>query len=224
MHCDQIGLLLSEFVEDRLPATQRAEVVEHVRQCPYCQQDVEHLQALADMAEHWVDAPVPNWQPVSPFSTAPTKKPWMSWLSLAFSISAFALVFSQANLQINDQGFHLSFGQPAAPALDVAALEKRLDLFEQQQQINVSNQLTAWEITQQESNQKVLTTMLAYSREQQRRDLAQFVDYWETVRAEDQVQQGQVFNRLIDTQQQSRSELRALKAAVLTTTTPSEDL
>ena len=224
MHCDQIGLLLSEFVEDRLPPAQRAEVVEHLRQCPHCQQDVGQLQALSDLAEHWIDAPVPHWQPVSPFPNNAAKKPWLPWLSLAFSVSAFAMVFSQANLQVNEQGFHLRFGQPPAQALDVAALEKRLDLFEQQQQINLSNQLAAWEITQQESNQKVLTTMLAYSREQQRRDLAQFVDYWETVRAEDQVQQGQVFNRLIDTQQQSRSELRALKAAVLTTTTPSEDL
>lgn len=223
MLCEQCGPLLSDYLDDRLAAEPRAEVVHHLEHCRHCQQDLQQLQAFSDATQHWVDAPVPNWQPVSPFANASTKRPWVSWLSLAFSISAMALVITNAEISVNGQGFNVSFGQPTQ-ALNVAALEQRLDLFEQQQQINLSNQLASWQITQQEANQQVLTSVLSFARDQQRRDLAQFVDYWETVRAEDHVQQGQVLNTLYDNQLQSRQELRALKAAVHTTTTPSEEL
>ena len=228
MLCDQIGPMLSDYSEDRLSVEQRQHVQGHLEKCADCSAALEQLHALEDFAQRWVDAPVPHWQPHSPFTNVRAPTPWLSWLSMAFSVCAMGLVFLQANFTKDDNGFHLRFGQAttvaSTPGIQVKDLEARLALFEQQQQLNLGNQLAAWEIGQQENNQKILKTVMTYSREQQRKDLAQWAEYWQTVRAEDQVSQGTVFNQIIDSQQQSRRELRALKTALNTTQPSSEDL
>lgn len=219
MRCDEAGLLLSDFREHTLLEAEQHQVAEHLQQCEQCRADLAALDTLANQARQWRELPVPEWHRTAFAVPEKPRGQWLQWTSLATSALTLLLVVAKVDVSSDDRGFHISFGgasQKAATGqvLTADALEQRLNQLKEQQQLTVTNQLAAWDIGRQQDNQKMMTAVVNYARDQQQQDLAQWVNYWKTVRDQDQALQVKAFSDLLTTQQQSRLELRALKASL----------
>lgn len=219
MRCEEAGPLLSDYREHLLPEATQQQLTEHIGQCPHCQADLAMLDTLSQEARQWRDVPVPDWHRTAFAVPEKPRTQWLPWLSMATSALCLLLVVAKVDVQSDADGFRVSFGGKASgPALTAEALEQRLNQFKEQQQLSVTNQLAAWDITRQQDDQKLMTAVVNYAREKQQQDLAQWVNYWKTVRDQDQALQVKAFSELLTTQQQSRLELRALKASLQPTT------
>lgn len=221
MRCEEAGPLLSDYREHLLPEATQQQLSDHLAQCPHCQADLAMLDTLSHEARQWRDLPVPEWHRAAFAVPEKQRGQWLQWLSMATSALCLLLVVAKVDVQSDADGFRVSFGGSKASngqVLTADALEQRLNQFKEQQQLTVTNQLAAWDISRQQDNQKMMTAVVNYAREQQQQDLAQWVDYWKTVRDQDQALQVKAFSDLLTTQQQSRLELRALKASLQTTT------
>ncbi|NQD37001.1 zf-HC2 domain-containing protein [Permianibacter sp. IMCC34836] len=218
MRCDEAGLLLSDFREHSLPETEQHQVAEHLQQCAQCRADLAALDSLTSQARQWRDLSVPEWHRTAFAVPEKQRGQWLQWTSLATSALTLLLVVAKVDISSDDHGLRISFGGAPKPAasqmLTAEALEQRLNQFKEQQQLTITNQLAAWDITRQQDSQKMMTAVVNYARDQQQQDLAQWVNYWKTVRDQDQALQVKAFSDLLTTQQQSRLELRALKASL----------
>lgn len=219
MRCEEAGPLLSDFREHLLAEAEQQQLAEHLQSCEHCRADLAALDTLVLEARRWRDVPVPEWHRTAFAVPDKPARQWLPWAAMATSALSLLLVVAKVDVQSDADGFRVSFGGKAnAQLLTADALEKRLNQFKEQQQLTVTNQLAAWDISRQQDNQKMMTAVVSYAREQQQQDLSQFVNYWKSVRDQDQALQVKAFSDLLTTQQQSRLELRALKASLQTPT------
>jgi len=219
MRCEEAGLLLSDYREHTLPETEQQQLAQHLQHCEQCRADLTTLNELSHSAQQWRDLPVPQWHRTAFAVPEKPARQWLPWASLATSALTLVLVVAKVDVHSDEAGLRISFGggKPSAATgelLTASALEQRLNQFKEQQHLTVTNQLAAWDIGRQQDNQKMMTAVVNYARDQQQQELVQWVNYWKTVRDQDQALQVKAFSDLLTTQHQSRLELRALKASL----------
>ncbi len=223
MLCNDAGLLLIDLVDDKLDATTRETVEQHLSQCEHCQHDLAQLQQWQMMARHWQDENVPTWSRASLARGAPRALPWWQGVSLISSTLALLVVLMQVNWRSDEDGVHFSFGARPTPALTEAQLnqkiDEKLDTFARLQQAKFDNRLLQIELEQTAKDKQLLTAALNISRQQNRDGYEQLVDYWQTIRQQDISANQQALRRLYGVQQ---SELKTLKASIRQTTVPEE--
>jgi len=219
MHCEEAGVLLTDFLEEKLDPKTREIMADHVAHCSNCKQDLAQLQQWQTMSRRWQDDKMPEWSRTQ-FAVPPSAKPhWLNWLSLATSTLAIVLVTSQLSVQSDDKGLHLSFGKPAQQGLSETQLDERLMTFAKVQQTKLENRFMELELAQAEKDKRLLSAALNISREQTRDGYEQLVGYWQDVRQQDISNNQHALRRLYSAQQ---TEFKTLKASIRQTTVPEE--
>ncbi len=224
MHCEEVGVLLTELLEEKLDPKTREAVSEHVAHCPSCQRDLAQIQQWQSMARQWRDDKVPEWSRAQ-FASPPSQKtPWLNWLSLATSTLAIVMVMAQVSVHSDEHGVHMTFGKPTPVSalntgISEAQLDEKLATFGKLQQAKLENRFMELELAQTERDKRLLTAALNITREQSRDGYEQLVNYWQTVRQQD-ISTNQVAMRRLYSAQQT--ELNTLKASIRQTTVPEE--
>ena len=205
MRCEDCGPLLTEYVENQLPADHLSDVEEHLQQCAHCQRDLKQLQQWQNMGAHWQDMSVPDWSRSAGVMPARSKVTWPQWLSLGASTCALVL----AALPFFSTPKSTSTTANVDGGISRTELAVKLDQFARLQKDELDNRFTSFEIEQGAHDKKMLTAALAWSREQQRDDMSQFVSYWKDVSTQDHDRQDKTIKRLANVQQLQLEELKA---------------
>ncbi len=94
MNCEEMGNLLSAYLDGELPADEMKEVSAHLKACGRCQQDMRELMRVNSFLANYADEPLPASLEAK-LAAIGHKRRWLHWvrdLSLAASVAA-ALFF-----------------------------------------------------------------------------------------------------------------------------------
>lgn len=250
LSCDDAALLMMNALDLSLEPAQRAALDRHLAGCARCAADQAQLQDWQQCAAHWPDETVPDWsraplprQPRNGFLGAggnqgkwrgagpgtglgtAVSTPWWAWTSMAASLTAIALVIGQVRIDIGEHGTRIAFGGSGnAAAITADELDSKLAQFAQLQNASLDNKLLEQELKRTQDNKRMLTAVLSYTREQQKEDFTQLVNYWQSVREQDSDTQRDALRRLYTNQLQNRSDLQQIKASLHNSQQPSESL
>ncbi len=162
----------------------QGELASHLRSCGACGDLVDGLATAEEWRGAWQDEPVPTWER-PPLQPRRQPKTWLTtWLPMAACLLMGLLVVARAEVQVDDRGWHLSFGGAAREQ----ALLETVRTMAAQERVNSDQRLTEL-LNQYDARQRSATqTLLAeFGKKQQEVTQTQVAQVAQVVR-EDQVQ------------------------------------
>lgn len=201
-----------EIVADHCDPTSTPEFLQrhkaHLEHCQHCQQELLLLKSVPAGLLRWQPQPVPDWDRSAMVKTASLRKSLPSrartlpliaqWLPVAASLVLTVFVFSQARLDVTEQGWSLSFG--TSSTLNA-------------QQLN--DYLTAYSQSQQEETRAWVQTALKIHGESTADSVYQWMTYMEQQRELDVQRMEAGFEQLLDRDFQTVDSVRQLASYVM---------
>ncbi len=202
--------LFEQWLDGSLSEAERQSAEAEFAKHPQWQTRVDMAQEMVFVSQTAEPQKVPQWDRSAGFET--DHKPWWQWtglpvLSTAFSFAALLLVIFKVNIQVNEQGLLVSFGEHGNQEQAIAQLvDEKLNAFSQQQQITLANYSVEQVSKQQESNLQLARYILETSRQERKEDMSDFISYISEQRKSDLHEIRLRYRQLEDTvQYQSRT-------------------
>ena len=221
MSCDQTPHLIADYFDDHADAARRQQIDQHLLGCADCQQAVHELSPAAVMLAQWRDEPVPQWKPARimqqdkgmasspnsrhdeggqrPAAESAGRARWLQWGPLAASLVMAVAVVFQVQINVNDQGWQLSFAGRDGATMQTQSLDNYLADFAEQQQL---------------ANQQMVEQALAQFGETSADSLVQLVQYIEQQREQDMRQMEAGFRQLLNRNYQTVNSVQQLTSFV----------
>lgn len=201
-----------EIVADHCDPTSTPEFLQrhtlHLEHCQYCRQELHLLKTVAAGLLRWQPQSVPDWDRSAMVKTVPPRKslpgrkralPLIAqWLPVAASLVLTVLVFTQARLDVGEQGWSLSFG--ASSSLNAQQLD---------------DYLTAYSQAQAEETRVWVQSALKIHGESTADSVYQWMTYMEQQRELDVQRMEAGFEQLLDRDFQTVDSVRQLTSYVM---------
>ncbi len=173
-----------------------------------------YLQHQADCYENQA---VPRWDREATFGYEKPPSRWAAWfnnspaLSMAFSIAAILMVLFKVELQINDNGVLLTFGQASNQQM-LNQLDERLVQYSRDQQLVMANYVNDIQAQQKQDMTQLASYLVESARTERREDITELVKYINDRREDDLTLQKYQIDKILYryNQKSSGAELRPM--------------
>lgn len=124
MPCSRTEHLLREYFADDLPSVMRAEIEQHVADCPDCAAELRHLHGAAHSLGQWRELPTPRWdRHLALFrgERADASQGWRflwQWLPATACALMFGLLLLNTSVLYRAGTLEISFGNPLSRNAD----------------------------------------------------------------------------------------------------------
>ncbi len=142
MSCPNTPELIADYCDPMVSAESLQRHRLHLEGCPSCQQELGRLRPVPARLLRWQNLAMPDWDRSSMIRPVPNRKSIPSrvrtipllarWLPLAASVVLTIAVLTQTRLEVNEQGWAVSFG--ASSKLDVQQLDAYLAAYSRAQE------------------------------------------------------------------------------------------
>ena len=189
MSCDHQALAdhVCDYIDGKLTPALRARCDEAVQHCVQCREVHAHALEFYRLAGEWQDQAVPDWNRAR-FAVAPPRQPhgsWPSWLALAASVTAIALVLLQMEISTTN-GLLISFGGTQTDARVRALVAAELERHTAAQDLLLEARLVEFMSDHLNANQLLLARWQDATRAERHQELALLLSNWQSQRFEDQ--------------------------------------
>jgi anti-sigma factor RsiW len=178
--------LLLAGAEGRLSRDELAAVEAQCAACPECAADYRNLCRLHQAAAAWTDVLVPEWNRSAALPPRERARlAWPQWFSLAASCAALFLALGRVDVASTEQGWRISLGGEAAPAVaaaDGAALARQFKDFELKQAAYLEQRLAEQDDVNRDTLREVVKAVAQQNRRERRQDLESLLTYWQAQR------------------------------------------
>ncbi|MBT4522122.1 MAG: hypothetical protein HOC23_19155 [Halieaceae bacterium] len=201
MLSDQLRGKLLDYLDARLTGSELEQFEAQLNTHPELKEEYHVLLELQSAGVDWQPQDAPQWGRLAGLN-APRQRPatpWMTWLSLAASLSAVALISLQAQFTRTSDGFSISFNSGTSTVVS-QQVEARMDILRQQQQNYTDQEIEALEKKNLAMNKQMLTAALSFNREERRQDMRELVSYWAKSRYDDRQAVERIMARQFDDQ------------------------
>jgi hypothetical protein len=177
--CDQSRNLLMDLIEDTLNPLQKQSVEMHLSHCEDCNSTLQYWWEMQSLSTRWQDEKVPQWARRKTFFES---YPWLPKLQMASTFATMlVLVLVLGNAEVStSNGFQVTFGEK--DLLTNTDLEQKItrlqSQFNDQQSEQLQRNVADLSSRQLATNQLLLKTILARSREERREDIDTLMTNW----------------------------------------------
>lgn len=218
MSCHESSKLVPDYFDETLSLQQRNAMEAHLQNCADCQEALADAKSINIHLRQWREETVPQWQRIpkqlqdKQESTRPRFSFWGQWAPLAGAFVMAVAVMFNVQLQIQDNGFTIAFGNNTA--IDADAIAAQLAQFETEQRAAQQQTLQVMsaqiEERQAGNNARLLETVIEQFGDSTTRSLEQVMAYFEAQRQEDLQLMQTSYQRLADSDFQTIRSMQQL--------------
>lgn len=179
MSCPNTPELIADHCDPMASAESLQRHRIHLEGCQYCQQELELLKPVPARLLRWQNLSMPDWDRSSMIKPVPIRKSIPSrvrtipllaqWLPLAASVVLTIAVFSQTRLEVNEQGWSVSFG--TSSTLDAQQLDDYLAAYSRAQEADTREWVQSALKTHGETTADSVYQWMTYMEQQRELDI-----------------------------------------------------
>ncbi len=177
MRCEDSQLMLFEFAENQLQATDRQSIEQHLQTCDECAALLQDIWEMSLKSANWEDFTPPPASDMGHY-VQPIRLPWLQMVSAFASVLVLVLVIFRLEITSNDEGLNISFGGERERINYSAEMDARFKQFEEKNQAYLTASFDKLSTQQLTSNQLLLSTVLEASRNERRDDMNALMAVW----------------------------------------------
>ena len=212
MRCDHkfVTEHLLDYIEDGLAPSVKKQFEHAVDNCDSCMQTYHQALELKQAAYNWKEQSVPEWHRTE-YAVRPrqSNNNWLNWASLATSTLAILMVVFQVNIQSNESGFSVAFGNQSSPKLE-ALVDQRLNEYQKNQTTLLDARFAIQNEKLVNANKIAMSDLLQKTRDERRDDLSFLVTGIQNQRLQDKRQVDRQLTAIADNQLENNQYLNQL--------------
>ncbi len=220
MRCEQARDIILAGKNEALSQETRRALAGHLSECEACSQVRRTAEGLRQVAETWVDEPVPRWErlPLS-FQRPVRTSLWLTWAPAVACLFMAVLVLFRVEITSDGKGFTIGFGssvqqQTGADQATRTFVNTALDTMQADTVAEMEVLLGRFRKDQDNYFEGLITDLSDLNRRERQSDLKVLAEKWQDQRREDFFTVESRLNYMLNRQRRNASNLYQLASYV----------